>query len=309
MKPITHISSLLALAAVAVAASPAGAAAQAVPQPERPRPQGHGEASPTPFVAQPIMATGAAAKVSIGNRTIAWAVHDEPRGSNAAGTTVWTLRDGKPVVAAKLPSLDSERLEAGTDASGNPVAIVSDAQEGKPTSFYLARLDTGQVRQLALGRHARSVEDVAVDAGRVLYSTSARGHTKRARSSLWTARLDGRALTTPTRLRRSRLGMTFETVRADRRRIAVTEAARRGSVGKTKRSFRCTQEPRVGCGGRSAKTDLVRPAGLPHQRGGLQPQPTRGHRDHHGELQLLRRARVPAQRTNAKAEGPRHRPG
>jgi len=55
------------------------------------------------------------------------------------------------------------------------------------------------VHRLALGRQARSVEDVAVDAGRVLYSTSARGHTKRARSSLWTARLDGRALTTPKR--------------------------------------------------------------------------------------------------------------
>lgn len=211
MKPNTRRSSLLALAAVAATVSPAVASAQAPAPPS------------APFITETISATAGLATPSIGNGTIAWAVLDNPADLRSQGTTIWTLRDGKPAIAAKLPALRAHRLEAGTDAAGNPVAIVSAfPPKSPPAPFYLVRLDTGEVRRLSLQPHARLVSDVAIDAGRVIYATSVRENTFRGRSSLWSARLKGGALTQRTRLRRSRPGETFETVRADRGRITAT---------------------------------------------------------------------------------------
>jgi len=205
-----RIASLLALAPIAVSLSPAAASAQAPP------------VQPAPHVNEPIAVTQDVAKPSIGNGAIAWAVLDHPF-DNAPGTTIWTLRDGQPMRVVRLAQLRAWRLEAGTDATGKPVAIVSALpQAGTPTPFHLVRLDDGGVQRLRLGPQARLASDVAIDAGRVLYTTSSRSRTAGARSSLWSAQLDAGGLIQRKRLRHSRRGVTFVTVRADRSRIAVT---------------------------------------------------------------------------------------
>lgn len=213
MNPSLRISSLLALAAMAVAVQPPGASAQTV-------------ALAAPSVTEPIATTDESvnALTSIGNGTIAWVDCQVPEHSNAIATRIWTLRDGRPALVATLPGVKILSLEAGTDENGKPVAVVSEGRTTKHgAAFYLVHLDSGDVRRLALGHGGRLVEDVAIDAGRVLYSTTPpRRDATRGRSVLWTARLKGSAVVKPTRLRRSPRGETYDTVRADRGRIAVT---------------------------------------------------------------------------------------
>lgn len=210
----THILAVLALSLAAVALSPPVAFALPAGKPI------------APALAQPLSTTLQPANPTIGDGVIAWEDHSP----NAAQVKVWTSRDGTPAAVAQLPVPaglqawpDPYTLEAGTDAHGNPVAIASSlSQKTRVGHFYLVRLDTGAVQRMRLQPHARHVTDIAIDAGRVFYVTTVRADTKRARSSLWTARLTGRSLRGRSHLHSSPRGEPFTSVRADRHRIAVT---------------------------------------------------------------------------------------
>lgn len=205
---------MLALGVAAIALSPPAAFALPAGKPI------------APTLVQPLTTTAQLADPTIGNGVVAWEDH-RPNGTQV---TIGTLRDGTVAAAATLPVPagleawpDPYSLEAGTDAHGNPVAIATSlSQKKRVTRVYLVRLDTGAVQRMRLGPHARLVTDVAVDGGRVLYLTTVHAATKRARSSLWTARLTGRSLRGRSHLHSSRRGEQFTSVRADRHRIAVT---------------------------------------------------------------------------------------
>ncbi len=160
-----------------------------------------------------------------GDGIVAWTTSDtDTLAQRCAGLTVWTLRDGAPVRAARVPDgcrADEMGIDVGTATDGRPVAVVRSMTSGPTplTRTHLVDLRTGRLRTAPKTLRGEPLTDVAVDAGVAYASTTPRG--RRATSTLWRGTLRGTRIVAMRRIRTYPSGLRAAGLLADGGRIAV----------------------------------------------------------------------------------------
>lgn len=160
--------------------------------------------------------------VSAGEGAVVWAVRAE-RGSFA----LWAWTGGEARLVATLPEDGKDVwgpfLEVGRTPSGYVVAV-SSRWKGS-LGVRLVRLEDGTAVELPSRIAGGKPRRIAIDGGRVYATRNLPNRKKqvtRGRASLWRAPIDGLTVGPFTRLRTSKRTESWDSVVADRGRLAVS---------------------------------------------------------------------------------------